>query len=104
MAHNWHSSHRPKDPPGWANTRRAIIERARGICQYPECTYPGSQVDHIVNLASGGTHDPDNLWLLCDWHHKRKTADEANAARKLKRTLEPIRETRPKPNHPGLIG
>lgn len=101
MSHNWDSSRRPKDPPGWKQLREVVIARAGGICQHEDgCTYQGKDVDHIVNLASGGTNDLDNLRLLCTWHHKRKTAQEAAQARK---NLPPITESRPRERHPGLI-
>ena len=100
MAHNWDSSNRPKDPPGWSKTRALVIQRAGGICQHEDgCTHKGTDVDHIVNLAAGGNHDLNNLRLLCTWHHKRKTAQEATKARA--RMAVP-REVRPKQKHPGL--
>ena len=100
MAHNWDSSTRPKDPPGWAKTRALVIQRAGGICQDESgCTHKGSDVDHIVNLAAGGNHDLNNLRLLCTWHHKRKTAEEATKARQAQGYL---RETRDTPPHPGI--
>jgi 5-methylcytosine-specific restriction protein A len=78
-----------------------------GICEHisdPDtlgqsyrCTYPGKDVDHIINLASGGTDDLSNLQLLCDWHHKQKTAKEAAAKRK------PRTERHPREQHPGLL-
>jgi 5-methylcytosine-specific restriction protein A len=102
MSHNWDSSRRPKDPPGWSNTRQVVIQRAGGLCQDESgCTHKGSDVDHIVNLAAGGSHDLNNLRLLCTWHHKRKTSEEAADARKLK---APLSESRPRGVHPGLIG
>ena len=101
MAHNWDSSKRPKDPPGWKQTRALVIQRAAGICQHEDgCTYKGTDVDHIVNLAAGGNHDLNNLRLLCTWHHKRKTAQEAAQARK---NNPPLSEKRPTQSHPGLV-
>lgn len=108
MAHNWDSSPRRKDPPGWYNIRRAVIARAMGQCEHYEtlsgphqvatrCSYPGKDVDHIINLANGGTDDLTNLQLLCEWHHKRKTQAEARANRK------PRTERRPAEKHPGII-
>ena len=100
MSHNWDSSKRPKDPPGWKQTRALVIQRAAGLCQHEDgCTHKGVDVDHIVNLAAGGNHDLNNLRLLCTWHHKRKTAQEAADARK---ALPILTETRPKGTHPGL--
>ena len=99
MAHNWDSSKRPKDPPGLKQTRALVIQRAAGICQHEDgCTYKGTDVDHIVNLAAGGNHDLNNLRLLCTWHHKRKTAQEAALARNPRPT-----EARPAKPHPGLV-
>jgi len=34
---------------------------------------PGSQVDHIVPLANGGTNSDSNLQTLCARCHRRKT-------------------------------
>lgn len=104
----WQSSRRRKDPPGWANIRQAVIQRAMGQCEYTppasaspgnpqRCGFPGTDVDHIINLAQGGTDDLPNLQLLCPWHHKQKTAQEARAARTIRT------ERRPKEKHPGLI-
>jgi 5-methylcytosine-specific restriction protein A len=100
MSHNWDSSSRPKDPPGWAKTRALVIQRAVGLCQHEDgCTYKGTDVDHIVNLANGGDHNLNNLRLLCTWHHKRKTSEEATKAR---HSLPALREIRTNPTHPGL--
>jgi 5-methylcytosine-specific restriction enzyme A len=102
MAHNWDSSRRPKDPPGWSTTREYVIQRAGGRCQHESgCNHEGKDVDHIVNLASGGDHHVDNLRLLCPWHHKQKTAQEAAKARA---RMPSRRETRAPQPHPGLVG
>lgn len=43
------------------------------------------QADHIVPLIDGGGHGMDNLQLLCDGCHRKKTAQEAtDRARKRK--------------------
>jgi len=98
MSHNWDSSRRPDNPPHWHLLRAQVINKAGGICQDESgCTHKGSDVDHIVNLAAGGNHDLDNLQLLCKWHHKNKTSQEAAQAR------VPIREQRDKGIHPGLV-
>ena len=107
MTHNWDTSTHRKDPPWWKHLRLLVIERASGICEHKteatehsasaRCTYKGDDVDHIINLASGGTDDMSNLQLLCSWHHKQKTAREAAAAR------SPKSEQRPREKHPGLL-
>ena len=35
------------------------------------------ELDHIVPLVDGGSHDPSNLQTLCTPCHKNKTAQEA---------------------------
>ncbi|MCQ4119873.1 HNH endonuclease [Rhodococcus sp. FXJ9.536] len=53
------------------------------ICQAPGCRRLASQVDHIVNLASGGDrYDRANLQSLCGPHHEAKTLAEARAGRR----------------------
>jgi len=104
--HNWDSSRRRKDPPGWAAIRQVVIKRAMSVCQHlpqggqasERCHLQGTEVDHIVNLAQGGSESLDNLQLLCAWHHKRKTALEASANRPR------LTERHPGERHPGLIG
>lgn len=98
MAHNWDSSKRPPHPPQWPQLRSQVIARAHGLCEHDDCNYPGKDVDHIINLANGGTHALNNLQLLCTWHHKQKTAREAAEARKPR-----PREARQKPQHPGYV-
>lgn len=104
----WQSSRRRKDPPGWSALRRAVIERAQGQCEYHtppsdqtpmaiRCSFPGKDVDHIVNLANGGSDSLVNLQLLCEWHHKQKTQAEAKANRK------PRTEKHPGERHPGIL-
>lgn len=104
----WESSTRRKDPPGWSSIRKLVIARAQGQCEYlppatgphqtsTRCSYPGKDVDHIINLANGGTDTLDNLQLLCDWHHKQKTQAEA------KRNRKPRTERHPGEKHPGII-
>lgn len=63
----------------WKRLRKRVIERANGICE--ECiawsrVVPGTDVDHIVSKAKGGTDSLDNLQLLCKHCHGKKTARE----------------------------
>ena len=51
-----------------AKTRQQVIERAGGRCEYclaPELVGVAMELDHILPLAEGGGHDPDNLCLAC---------------------------------------
>jgi len=104
----WESSRRRKDPPGWGKLRQQIINRAQGQCEHipqvteaeqtgQRCPFPGRDVDHIINTANGGSDDPSNLQLLCEWHHKQKTQQEAKANRP-RRT-----ERHPGEKHPGVL-
>ena len=55
--------------------------RARFLRQYPFCAMCGAEatdVDHVVPLRSGGTHDESNLQALCHACHGRKTATHDN--------------------------
>lgn len=48
-----------------------IRERDFHVCR--QCGELAREVDHIVEVADGGTNDPSNLQLLCDRHHNEKT-------------------------------
>ena len=51
--------------------------RARVLAEEPNCRVcgaPSTEVDHILPLAMGGTHDRSNLRALCHDDHKRVTA------------------------------
>lgn len=66
--------------PIWRKIRREVINRASGLCE--NCAKAGlfvigNQVDHIINVESGGSEtDLSNLQLLCEKCHKLKTAKE----------------------------
>lgn len=57
-----------------AKDRHRIRDRDRWTCQ--TCGRPGSDVDHIVPLARGGSNDEANLQVLCVPCHQRKSAHE----------------------------
>lgn len=65
----------------WRRIRDAILLRDKYTCQ--SCGHIGTdlEVDHIVNVAQGGTDDQCNLQALCIPCHKAKTATESNAGR-----------------------
>ena len=58
--------------------------RARHLAEHPLCVMcrkngqvtPANEVHHIVPLADGGTHAPDNLMSLCKSCHSRITVAE----------------------------
>ena len=42
-------------------------------------------IDHRIALENGGTNNPENMQVLCDWCHTPKTADDHRTASKSKR-------------------
>ncbi len=53
--------------------------RSRQLAQHPRCAMcaaKATQVDHVVPIARGGTHDRSNLRSLCASCHSRKTNRE----------------------------
>lgn len=99
--HKWDTSKHRRDPAHWKALRALVAERDNHRCQEfmrdgTPCTDRGTECDHIINLASGGTDDLENLRMLCKWHHARKSSAEGNAARTA------LTERRPKEAHPGL--
>lgn len=91
----WSSERGYPKPPGWEVTARRIKARDP-ICriQGPRCTQVSTEVDHVLPVHLGGTHEDDNLQGVCHNDHAAKTAAEAAAARPRARR-EPER-------HPGL--
>ena len=54
----------------WSKVRAQVIARDGGTCV--ECGGLGSQVDHIIERAHGGTDHLSNLRLLCVKCHTRR--------------------------------
>lgn len=89
-----------RDLPGdWKTRTRQVKDRDGWRCTWTtdgqRCTETTRlEVDHIGNPNN---HHLDNLRTLCHYHHAKRTALQAAAARKL-----PPRNRTPEP-HPGLI-
>lgn len=67
-----------------------------GAAEHPDrCHWRGSEVDHIGDSAD---HRDENQRYLCTWHHRRRTALQANAAKP-----PPPTNRRPREQHPGLL-
>lgn len=84
---------------GWAKKRKTALERDNYSCTVVvdglRCFKPAKEVDHIINIAKGGTDELTNLASICSHHHKIKTQREAREGR--------LTSIRPKENHPGII-
>jgi hypothetical protein len=62
------ASDRPRIPDP---VKRAVRQRCGFGCVI--CGFPLFEYDHLVPWSEVQEHDPDNLVLLCDRHHKEKT-------------------------------
>lgn len=55
-----------------ADLRRAVAERALGICEWPGCDDGGRQMAHLTHRGMGGSttaNTMSNLAWLCIRHH-----------------------------------
>lgn len=64
----------------WRRKRDAVMKRDRYLCV--PCgkkgrTTEGTEVDHVVNVAEGGTDDVSNLQTICTECHLLKSQEEA---------------------------
>ncbi|MGL5948247.1 MAG: HNH endonuclease [Aeromonas sp.] len=74
----------------WRKLRKRIMVRDDYLCQVCLAlgiVTPATQVDHIVNKASGGSNTEANLQAICDKCHDTKTRAEALAARQAGRRM-----------------
>ena len=63
-------NHWPGYPPFWKYLRTIVISRDSHRCQVSGCpSRLELHVHHMRSVANGGTHTPDNLVSLCDFHH-----------------------------------
>lgn len=65
----------PTWPPGWAKTRRYVLQRDGYLCrlQYPGCTGRASHVDHVTPRRFGGSDtDLANLRASCPTCNMRR--------------------------------
>lgn len=106
----WEGVRKQRFNPDWERTRRRILERDGYRCQWivtdwrtgrtHKCLAYANQVDHKVRDGVRDDDSPDNLWALCDWHHKQKTARESGMARVEKRKR---REAESWYSHPAFL-
>jgi len=63
-------NHWPGYPPFWKYLRSVVIGRDSNRCQVTGCpSRLELHVHHMRPVAEGGSHTPDNLVSLCDFHH-----------------------------------
>ena len=87
---SWRTAPLPRD---WKRIRAKVLRRDGGLCQWPGCTEPATDVDH---MGDPNDHRLEMLQSLCGWHHRRKTATEAG------RSYRPPSSKRPPEKHPGI--
>lgn len=97
------SKRRLELPHNWYTEIVPTVKRRDGnVCQWPRpsraggiCGQPGRDVDHKTDRNS---HRLEDLWLLCRWHHRKKTEAESAEARRaiLDKTRHPVEK------NPGL--
>lgn len=68
----------------WQKRRAEVLQRDNHLCQV--CLAkgyftPATEVDHVINKASGGTDDIENLQAICHVCHKSKTQTESHGGR-----------------------
>lgn len=63
-------NHWPGYPPFWKYLRQIILNKDSNRCQVSGCpSRLELHVHHMKPVAMGGSHSPDNLVSLCDFHH-----------------------------------
>lgn len=72
--------------PEYKRNRAAARRRAGGRCEQCHHRHPKLQCDHITPTTKGGTHNLENLQILCAGDgsckcHERKTAQEGGGFR-----------------------
>lgn len=88
---------------GWYLSRLAALPSMRGHgafnrvvrqngyrCTSCNVVNPHLSVDHVTPKCKGGTHDVDNLQLLCLFHHRKKD----NKLKKVKKVKKRLRMER----------
>ena len=64
----------------WEKTVKRIKARAEGLCEHhlkQDIVHLGTECDHIIPKARGGTDDDSNLQWICGEYHREKTARES---------------------------
>lgn len=51
------------------NIRKFVMKRDAGMCVFPGCTNPVSELHHTQGFSVEHVHDPDKIYSLCRAHH-----------------------------------
>lgn len=77
----------------WRRQRQKALARAGHRCE--QCSSARDiQVDHVVPVSHGGSHQLTNLQVLCGGCHRKKTATEGGGWRNRGRRREPDAQPR----------
>jgi 5-methylcytosine-specific restriction protein A len=95
MSSNWNrypSKSRRSRGPGWNQRRARVLSRDGFECQLrgPRCAVLATEVDHVLNVANGGTDDMSNLVSACTPCHRDKSQREAQAGRNRGKRQPPV--------------
>lgn len=78
-------NHQPKSRWGhgrggrpWRRLKDSMLLRDRHTCQHCKRVGGELELDHIINVAAGGTDDESNLQILCVDCHKIKSQVESS--------------------------
>jgi 5-methylcytosine-specific restriction protein A len=74
---------KPQYSGPWPQVRLYVLARDSYVCQLhlKGCTTRATTVDHIIELADGGTHDPTNCQAACLHCNSAKAAHRTNRMR-----------------------
>ncbi|QFS17028.1 HNH endonuclease [Acinetobacter indicus] len=61
----------------WRRLKQKVHDRDMWTCQSCGLVTTALELDHIKNIAQGGTEDESNLQSLCTPCHKKKTQQES---------------------------
>lgn len=53
-----------------ASIRNQVLDKNRGICDYPNCNKPGEIFHHIKRFALNKYHNPEKIKYLCKAHER----------------------------------
>lgn len=97
-------------PPNWGKIASVVLMRDRYRCRWGElhsdgaepgqCSTRATDADH---MGDPNDHDPNMLRALCRYHHDKRTAAQANAARGVAGSDARNPRRRPTRPHPGAM-